>query len=639
MVGLAPHLRRYWNPVLQPLYDRVAVTPLGGQYHSPTKIKLSDGRSELVVIKPLQLLVNPLTADSFAALLASNPTDLIPERPSFAAFPTIKRKRNACVKSKQKREETEFIRAYRVRLKPNDEQKAGLRTFFAAGRAYYNQAVDIINTISDGWGEGDYTDELMRDNELLGDGQHDTFWDYQFMRAEEISDRRNNYASYFDDQVHLPFTDLRAQDPDIAQVSLRLRVDEAGGFVTANLRPERVMTFEEDRGGLRSTVHDLVLLQKPWVEDVPWKIRSNAVAAAQAALDNNISKCAKNPGRHHFKLQFRSLKNLSHTPTESITVDTTRDGGALRKFEAVETGRRSGESGRCRKDMLVHLAPSSVALKGLGPILANDSSKVVDMLVADKTLLRSAELTWDKRVNKFYLIVKRVVTRPPDTKPLASQAVLAFDPGVRTFNAFSMPDGTHGELLHNAKPYLQYMCVKAATLQSKVDRLDNIRNEDGWTPTRLQKRTLQGRLRRTRLKLHHWMENMHYEAIKHTLTLADLIILPVFESSRMARRTGRVFNSTVARDMYTWAHYKFSQRMYHKIQVTANKSMVFSREPGTTKTCDACGHVVEGLGGAHVFRCSVCKHAAGRDIGHGSRGNLLAALGAAQNVGWDGINR
>ncbi len=109
MVVLAPHLRRYWNPTLQPLYDRVAVTPLGGHYHSPTKLKLSDGRSELVVVRPIQPLLNPLKADTFASLLAPNSTALLPERPSFAALPTVKRKRNAGVKSKQKREENEFV--------------------------------------------------------------------------------------------------------------------------------------------------------------------------------------------------------------------------------------------------------------------------------------------------------------------------------------------------------------------------------------------------------------------------------------------------------------------------------------------------------------------------------------------------
>lgn len=157
----------------------------------------------------------------------------------------------------------------------------------------------------------------------------------------------------------------------------------------------------------------------------------------------------------------------------------------------------------------------------------------------------------------------------------------------------------------------------------------------GWA--RLQRRALESRLRRVRRKAHNWMKHMHYEAIREAFKLGDLMILPVFESSRMARRASRIFNAGVARDMYTWSHYTFMQRMWSKVQTTSNKCMAFTREPGTSKTCDACGHAVEGLGGAKVFACA-CGHRACRDA-HGARGNLLAALGAASNLAWDGIKR
>ena len=132
---------------------------------------------------------------------------------------------------------------------------------------------------------------------------------------------------------------------------------------------------------------------------------------------------------------------------------------------------------------------------------------------------------------------------------------------------------------------------------------------------------------------------MHYEAIRETFALADVVISPVFETERMCRRAERIFGSATARDMKAWSHYSFQQRLYHKAQITANKHVIFSREPGTTKTCDTCGAFRKDVGGAKKFKCFACGHCAGRDVGHASRGNLLAAIGAAKNISWDGVDR
>ena len=155
----------------------------------------------------------------------------------------------------------------------------------------------------------------------------------------------------------------------------------------------------------------------------------------------------------------------------------------------------------------------------------------------------------------------------------------------------------------------------------------------------IRRLSIGARARRARAKARDWMRCMHYEAIRETFTLADLVILPVFETQRMCARSERIFGTGTARDMYAWSHYAFAQRLYHKAQIMPNKHVAFTREPGTTKTCDACGHVRENLGGAKVFHCLSCGHCAGRDVGHASRGNILAAIGAANNVPWDGIER
>lgn len=205
---------------------------------------------------------------------------------------------------------------------------------------------------------------------------------------------------------------------------------------------------------------------------------------------------------------------------------------------------------------------------------------------------------------------------------------------------------------------MQGYARKASKLQSIADRLKSgdfrpretrgsiasgIRACVHGIPSEVQlerrQRSIAARARQARAKARNWMRCMHYEAIRETFSMADLAIIPVFETQRMCGRAERIFGTGTARDMYTWSHYSFMQRLYHKAQVTPNKHVAFTREPGTTKTCDACGCVRENLGGAKTFRCFGCGHNAGRDVGHASRGNILAAIGAANNVPWDGVER
>ena len=102
----------------------------------------------------------------------------------------------------------------------------------------------------------------------------------------------------------------------------------------------------------------------------------------------------------------------------------------------------------------------------------------------------------------------------------------------------------------------------------------------------------------------------------------------------MVRRANRVFGNETAQKLYTWAHYSFSQRLYSKVQTTADKQIAFTREPGTSKTCDCCGHWMGDLRGKEAFKCTACRYEVDRDH-HGARGNLLAALGAARGIGPD----
>ena len=361
----------------------------------------------------------------------------------------------------------------------------------------------------------------------------------------------------------------------------------------------------------------------PWVEEVPSQIKANGTAAAKEALNTNLGKLERN-SRHAFELRFQSLRNVSETPTEVITFDPLGPSsqGLLKEFLPYVTTRRSGTTDRRRVDFWCRLGG------GIGCIHASDSTRVVQELLAQRRPERSTSIQWEKRTRSFYLLLPHAVVRPPDTRPPDRRDVVAFDPGVLMFNAFYCPDGTHGELLQGAEAHIRLLCQKTDALKAEMSNAQ----------TGLYRRDVRMRLLRTYARLRNFIRNAHYEAIKTCMGLGDFMVLPIFQSQRMARRAERVFPASSARKLYTWSHYSFSQRLWYKVQTTANKQMAFTSEPGTSKTCDACGCIHATLRGSRTFTCASCGYSVNRDF-HGARGNLLAAVGFASGVTWGGVAR
>ena len=370
---------------------------------------------------------------------------------------------------------------------------------------------------------------------------------------------------------------------------------------------------------LRNIAKSRLSVETPWIFDcikkkeIPLQICVNGAFAAHAAFFSNMAKKEKNP-YHHFRLDFQNFARVDLTPTETLQFDpsTEKNQGTIHGFVEVPSCRRSASSKR---------ADFGVAFGAkLGVVRASDSVGVVRDLLADARPRFAPAVQWDKRMRAFYIILKRIVQRPPDSRTPNDRDVLAFDPGAVVFNAFYRPDGLHGELLRDAEPHMRRLCNYSDRLRSARDT----------ATTDHQKKVLSKKMLRVNARLTNFTRNAHYESIKFCFSIADFMVLPKFNTDRMARRAERVFSSKTARTLYTWSHYRFAQRMWQKVETTPNKQMAFTSEPGTTMTCDACGHVHPSVGRARIFVCPSCFYVAGRDF-HGARGNLLAAYGFAQS--------
>ena len=82
-------------------------------------------------------------------------------------------------------------------------------------------------------------------------------------------------------------------------------------------------------------------------------------------------------------------------------------------------------------------------------------------------------------------------------------------------------------------------------------------------------------------------------------TIFDIILLPTFETSEMARRGARKLRSKSVRSMLTYAHYRFRQFLAWKAW-QSGKDVILVNEAYTSKTCSWNGEIIPNLGGRRV---------------------------------------
>ena len=146
------------------------------------------------------------------------------------------------------------------------------------------------------------------------------------------------------------------------------------------------------------------------------------------------------------------------------------------------------------------------------------------------------------------------------------------------------------------------------------------------------------KLAKERNRLRNWMEAGHYSAANCLLTNYDVVIAPQLEVQQMVPRAGRVFGSKTARAMYTWSHYRFTQRLHSACARYAGRYVLSDTgEPGTSKSCCNCGCWHADLGSDSVFHCPRCDLEIDRDVA-GARNNFFAAYGLVIGAGYDGVS-
>ncbi|MBD2202250.1 transposase [Calothrix sp. FACHB-1219] len=187
----------------------------------------------------------------------------------------------------------------------------------------------------------------------------------------------------------------------------------------------------------------------------------------------------------------------------------------------------------------------------------------------------------------------------------ANNQAIALDPGVRTF--LTGFDGNKVfELGKGAISRIVNLCRRLDSLQSQIAQAKGKDNK--------RKRfNLRKVAQQTRIKIKNLVDECHKKVACFLTSNYSQIIIPHFESSDMVYKAQRKITNKTARNMLSWAHYRFKQRLKHQAAKRGSQVIEVSEEY-TSKTCSKCGHVHKKLGGSKIFNCPNCGHKVDRDV-------------------------
>ena len=161
-------------------------------------------------------------------------------------------------------------------------------------------------------------------------------------------------------------------------------------------------------------------------------------------------------------------------------------------------------------------------------------------------------------------------------------------------------------------------------VQRLCAHLDDLLSRAKLERRRLAKRNKYRAASRMRVRIGNLTDELHHQAARWLVDNFDVILLPTFETSDMARRGARKLRSKSVRSLLTYAHYRFQKFLTWKAW-QVGKELMLVNEAYTSKTCSWSGEIIPNLGGRRAVAGSDGVRV-DRDI-NGARGIFLRTLG------------
>lgn len=309
--------------------------------------------------------------------------------------------------------------------------------------------------------------------------------------------------------------------------------------------------------------------KNPWLKEVGFDIRDDAIKDFRTALKGNFTRL-KTGDITSFKMNYRSKKNI--------------------KSQTFYVRKRWIEQ---KKNTIILKLPHMSEI-----ILWSGKTKWRHLFLMDCKIQK----TW---TGEYYLCIPYAygVDNQDSTKK-ESLRVCSLDPGVRTFQ--TVYDATNGHALQVGPAdmgQIKRLCFYLDQLMSKQTKAKNPKVA----------KNLKRAARRLRTRIQNLVNEVHKQLSKYLATNYDLVLLPKFETSQMVSKKNRKIGSLTARQMMTWAHYRFQQRLLFKCR-QHNCRVAIVDESYTSQTCSSCGARDTKLGGKKIYNCVHCKMVMDRDI-------------------------
>lgn len=329
-----------------------------------------------------------------------------------------------------------------------------------------------------------------------------------------------------------------------------------------NKTVEYLATVQGTRPSWMEIANNIIAALPEWAKEVPYQIKKIAVRDACRAYTAGKQKCLRTGVP--FKLRYRSRKS----PAQSIFVPK-----------------------------------SSLTLSGVYPRLLGDLkfSEPVDEIHSDCRLVF--------RQGRWY--VTYAIECPRHVAENQGR-VVSLDPGVRTFQTFFSEEGC-GKIGNGAFSRIARLSVHLDDLLSRMTKVNA-----------KKRRRMKKAADRMRWKIRELISELHAKAARFLVDNFDVILLPTFETSQMARRTARKIRSKTVRAMMSFAHYRFKQHLKN-VAFEAGKIVLDVNEAYTSKTVSWTGEIFPNLGGRKFVKSRIDGQTMDRDY-NGARGIFLRTL-------------
>ena len=346
-----------------------------------------------------------------------------------------------------------------------------------------------------------------------------------------------------------------------------------------------------------------------WVLQTPKQIRDDALRDLIKAYKSNFAKKKKNVD-HRFELKYKSKK----APQDSVQIQKQSWTGAGRIFPSKEfmndTIIRSSQNRRKRK------------INNDCKNIRQERNSCPDELPTDTRLVRT-------KSGKFYLcLVKPLsfVDQKHIPRIMEKNSIIALDPGDRTFITGFTNSGQILEVGRADKQRIIRLGCHLDQLQSQYS------NKDLCHRNRYH---MKKAAQRVRDKIRNLVDDLHCKLVKHLVHSYATILLPTFQTSKMVQKNHRSISSQTVRSMMTWSHYRFQQRLIHKIREAYWCRVMLVDEAYTSITCGKCGFI-RSKNKSKEFSCPQCHFEADRDI-QAARNILLRFITLHSSVNSNGL--